>query len=189
MVLPANAPVKAEMKAEMRSWDAKARSPDPYDSFVPSAYPRAMVATTLSISSCARVPKDPSRRSPSKAVWPQLGWAWREGGVIVCRIVFARDVARVDGAAIVTEEAVDAFENSVGGFVATPALPPAFDNTTVVSEYLKLIALSADCEQGTDEELEANGFSPANVSAVAAPAEDEPPCSLPVTDGDADPNA
>ena len=104
------------------------------------------------------------------------GWIDASGWV-VCRVVFARDVTRVDSAVASASEVMDSSKHKVGGPVSAATLPPSFDNATVVTVDLEVIPSLALWEERLDEELKANGFGPPNVSTISFPAGEEAPCS------------
>jgi hypothetical protein len=104
------------------------------------------------------------------------GWIDASGWV-VCGVVFARDVMRVDSAVASANEVVDSSKHKVGGPISAVTLPPSFDNATVVTVDLEVIPSLAPWEERSDEEFEANGFGPPNVSTISFPAREEEPCS------------
>ena len=60
-------------------------------------------------------------------------------------------------------------ENFVCGFVSASAFPPAFDNSSVVSQNFCVSASGGGWDEGEDKEPKANGFCPTDVPAVSLP--------------------
>ena len=56
-------------------------------------------------------------------------------------VVLARDVLSVEEDAFLFRESMNVSENVVCGFVLAPALPPAFDDPSVISEDLDVTNL------------------------------------------------
>ena len=67
-------------------------------------------------------------------------------------VVLARDVSSVEEDAFLFRESVNVSENVVCRFVSAPALPPAFDDPSVISENLDMGAPGDGWEKGEDEE-------------------------------------
>ena len=73
-------------------------------------------------------------------------------GRAVSWVVLARDVSSVEEDAFLFRETVNVSENVICGFVSAPALPPAFDDPSVISEDLDVGASGNGWEEGEDEE-------------------------------------
>ena len=88
-------------------------------------------------------------------------------GRCIRRIVRTRDVARMGNCASFVEKGVEASENGVDVPVAAAAIPPAFNDTLVVSENSDCtIGGKGESEDGVGEELKTHCFCPANVSGI-----------------------
>ena len=89
------------------------------------------------------------------------------------------------------KERMDSPENSIGGFVFTSEIPPAFDHSFVVAVDFKMSASMTKPGDRSDEKLEADSFSPANVPLTVerVPSWDETPCSPSIPDGDGNADA
>jgi hypothetical protein len=85
---------------------------------------------------------------------------------------------------------MDAFKDVVCGFVSALTIPPAFDNSFVVSIDFDVAVMhfAYNLAKGLDDELESKCFHPADVPPVCFPAGDEVPCPPFVGDGDSDAN-
>ena len=83
-------------------------------------------------------------------------------------------------------EVMDAPEDFIGLPVSTSAFPPTFDNPFVVSKDMEVLTGLAGCGESACKKLEANGFSPSNVSAICLPSREEVPCSPLVSNNNAD---
>ena len=83
---------------------------------------------------------------------------------------------------------VDMLEDGVDGFVPAPAFPPTFNNAAVVTVDLVTAAMVADCKQSADKKLEADSFSPSDISAFLVPARDEMPGLPPLLNDNANAN-
>ena len=67
-------------------------------------------------------------------------------------VVLARDVSSVEKDAFLFRESVNVSENVVCRFVSAPALPPALDDPSVISEDLDVGASGNGWGEGEDEE-------------------------------------
>ena len=105
----------------------------------------------------------------------------------------ASDVDRVEGVEGVVDanEGVEPFEDFVDRMVATPAVPPAFDHSLVVSVDGEVFASWVSVAEVTDKTIKADSFSPADVALILQrpPPRDEPPCPPPSLDNDPNPDA
>jgi hypothetical protein len=99
-------------------------------------------------------------------------------------VLFACNVACDNRALASSEEVVDSPKDDVCLSVPTPSFPPAFNNAPVVTEEPEVLARFTNCEDSTDEEIEADCFSPSDVSPFSVPPWDEPPSSPAVCDDD-----
>lgn len=106
----------------------------------------------------------------------------------ISRIFFTDDVACNKSALVSSRDVVDASENFICLSVPISSFPPAFNNSTVVTENPEVLTQFTDCAEGMVKKFEAHRFCPSNVSAVHVPARDELPGSPPATDNNADAN-
>jgi hypothetical protein len=58
---------------------------------------------------------------------------------------------------------MDPMEDGVSGYIPTSAFPPTLNDPTIVTINLEVAARSVGCEDGVNEELEADSFCPSNV--------------------------
>ena len=86
-----------------------------------------------------------------------------------------------------SEELVNPLESEICGPVSAMALPPSFNNTPVVSICLKNSGFGALSDDKAFKELETNGLSPTNISAVCLPPRNEAPCLPSAFNDDANP--
>ena len=73
-------------------------------------------------------------------------------GRVVGWVLFARDVSGVEEDAFLFRESVNVSEDIVGGLVPASALPPAFDDPSVISKDLDVGASGNGWGEGEDEE-------------------------------------
>ena len=73
-------------------------------------------------------------------------------GRVVGWVLFARDISGVEEDAFLFHESVNVSEDIVGGLVPASALPPAFDDPSVIFENLDVGAPGDGWEKGEDEE-------------------------------------
>ena len=57
-------------------------------------------------------------------------------------------------------------EDDIGLGIFARALPPSFDDTSVVAEALEVAVWAIQCDEGGSEEFKANCLCPSNVSAL-----------------------
>ena len=90
--------------------------------------------------------------------WEEIvGWWVDASRWLVCRVVFASDITSVDSAFASTNEVVDSLEYCICQSVSALALPPSFDDPTIVTIDLKVGSCGARCcEECLDEEFESN---------------------------------
>ncbi|KAF8325722.1 hypothetical protein F5887DRAFT_901024, partial [Amanita rubescens] len=84
----------------------------------------------------------------------------------ICRVAFAWHVLGVDlkAAREGANKLANSLETFVGLAVSVPPVMPTFDDSSVVSEEYEAALRERDRGDGIDEELEGNGFRPADVS-------------------------
>ena len=89
------------------------------------------------------------------------------------------------------KECVNSTEDLIGGPVFASKVPPGLDHSFVITIDLNVSTNAPKPWDGFDEQLEANGFRPANVplSVEGLPSWDKAPGSPMITDGDGNPDA
>ena len=128
---------------------------------------------------------------------PERAWnadCWEEtsnrrvesSGGAIRWVLPAGDVACDKKALVSICEVVDASENLVGLPVSASALPPTFNNSLVVSKDPEVLAWLTGGAESASKKLEANGFSPSDVSALCLPSWEEAPHPPPVANNNAD---
>ena len=83
-------------------------------------------------------------------------------------------------------DVMDVPEYFVGFPISAPAFPPSFNDSTVVPKDPEVLAWLAGYAQSASKKLEANGFSPSDISTVCLPSWDETPGSPFVANNNAD---
>jgi hypothetical protein len=105
----------------------------------------------------------------------------RVGGV-----VGAGNVLGVDCAPVLSQGGLNAFEDFVGGAVATAAPSPGLDDALVVSENLEMKVGGTGVECGEYQELESDTFSPTDVAPSSLPRGGKLPCAPEAVERDTD---
>jgi hypothetical protein len=84
---------------------------------------------------------------------------------------------------------VDLPEDNVCLSITAPSFPPSLDDASIVAEEPEMLARLTKHEDSKDKELEANCFSPPNVSSFRVPTWDEPPGSPTAGNDNPNPNS
>ena len=122
--------------------------------------------------------------------WEETSNRWVEAsGGGISRVFSAGDIARDKSALVRICEVVDAAEDFVSFPISASPFPPALDDSAVVSKDSEELARLAGCAESASEKLEANCFSPSDVSPIRFPAWDETPGAPLATNNNADANA
>ena len=130
--------------------------------------------------------KFPERFRNSESWEETISWRVESPRGAICWVITAGDVTRDKKALVSAQDVVDMSEDLIGFPVPDPTLPPAFDNTMVVSKDPEDLAWQACCSKLSGKELEPNSLSPSDVPTICLPPWDEPPCSPLVADNNAD---
>ena len=112
-------------------------------------------------------------------------------GRCIRRIAYTRDIARVGNCTSFVEKGVESSEDKVDMPVVAAAVPPALDNTLVITideEVMVVGSGGVEDEEGVDKELKTHHLSPANITSVCAPVWEECPCPPVRSDDDSDAN-
>ena len=100
----------------------------------------------------------------------------------------AGNISSKDGEGVIKllKEGVDMPDDTIGRLTSTPGIPPSFNNSLIITEHFKASTRACKLGNGPDEELKANGFSPANVTRAfeGLPSKDEVPGSPSTLDSD-----
>ena len=115
-----------------------------------------------------------------------ISWRVESPRGAICWVVTAGDVTRDKKALASAREVVDPSEDLVDFPVSAPTLPPAFNDTAVVTKDPEHLARQACRSEGSGKELETNGFHPSDVSTICLPSWDELPRSPQVANNNAD---
>lgn len=110
--------------------------------------------------------------------WEEMSKRWVESSRGAISWVFTAGDISCDKSALVSIcDAVDATEHLVGFPISTPSLPPAFDDSSIVTKDPEVLACRrlADCAESVSKKLEANCFSPSDVPSICFPPWDETP--------------
>jgi hypothetical protein len=96
-----------------------------------------------------------------------------------------------EGVVVLFEEGVNAFENIVSSSVLASEIPPTFDNSLVIAVGLMVSSSVTKPRDRSNEELEADDFSPSDVSSSIQrlPTGDKAPSSPSPLDGDGNADA
>lgn len=72
---------------------------------------------------------------------------------------------------------MDSAEYSVGLWIAAAVVPPAFNNSGVITKEFEMSGLRCTgcTNDGVDKEFEADSFCPADVAVSPVPSREEPP--------------
>jgi hypothetical protein len=92
-------------------------------------------------------------------------------GRVVSWVDLAGYIPCVDVALTKARDIVDPMEDLVSELVPTSPLPPALDDTCVVTKDFEVFAWGAGNEEGSNEEFEPNSFCPSDVMALALPSQ------------------